>query len=82
MNFDVIDENGKKINCKIVDLIKDESNNINYIVYTDGTKGETGKLKVYASRYINKDNNYILVDIENDYEWDFIDNYLASKDKR
>lgn len=82
MNFKVINDEGKEIVCEIVTVFKDESNNINYIIYTDGTKNESGKLEVYASRYIIRDNNYILQDIEKDYEWDLVDNYLLSMNSK
>ncbi len=81
MNFEIVDNNGQKVDCEVVDLFKDESNNINYIIYTDGTKSENDKLEVYASRYVLENGKYFLKDIENDYEWDLIDNFLASKDK-
>lgn len=80
MNFKII-ENGKEIVCEIVLTFRDDNNNINYIVYTDGTKDEEGKLEIYASRYILEDNNYVLKEIENEYEWDLIDNMLESKYK-
>ena len=80
MNFKII-ENGKEIICEIILTFRDDNNDINYIVYTDGTKDETGELEIYASRYIIDNNQYILKDIENDYEWNLIDNMLESKYK-
>lgn len=80
MNFKVID-NDKEILCNIVLTFSDQNNGINYIIYTDGTKDKDGELEIYASRYIIEDNNYILMDIEHDYEWDLIDNMLESKYK-
>ena len=50
MNFKVIDD-GKEINCEILLTFRDDNNDINYIVYTDGTKDEGGDLEIYASRY-------------------------------
>ena len=80
MNFKIY-ENNKEIVCNIIKIFKDESNDINYIIYTDGTKDEDGELEIYASRYILENNNYILTDIENDYEWNLIDNMLESMNK-
>lgn len=80
MNFKII-EDGKEIVCDIVITFRDDNNNINYIVYTDGTKDEDGELEIYASRYILENNDYILKEIENEYEWDLIDNMLESKYK-
>lgn len=80
MNFKIIQE-GKEIVCNIVLTFRDENNDINYIVYTDGTKDENDELEIYASRYNLVENSYILEEIENDYEWDLIDNMLESKYK-
>ena len=80
MNFKII-EDGKEITCEIVTLFSDENNDINYIVYTDGTEDADGELELYASRYIERDNNYILQPIENEYEWNLIDNMIESKFK-
>ena len=80
MNFKII-ENGKEIVCDIVLTFRDDNNDINYIVYTDGTKDETGELEIYASRYVIDNNQYVLKDIENDYEWNLIDNMLEAKYK-
>ena len=80
MKFDIID-NDKKITCDIVMTFKDDNNNISYIVYTDGTKDSNGDLEIYASRYTLEDGNYVLNPIENDSEWNLIDNMLESKGK-
>lgn len=80
MEFKII-ENGKQIDCKIVLTFRDDNNNINYIIYTDGTRDDNGELEVYASRYIIDNDSYILKDIENEYEWNLIDNMLESKYK-
>ena len=51
MNFKIYEDN-KEIVCNIIKIFKDDSNDINYIIYTDGTKDEDGELEIYASRYI------------------------------
>jgi len=81
MTFRLI-ENGKEINCEIVLTFRDDNNNINYVVYTDGTKDTNGDLEIYASRYNLENDNYILYDIENDYEWNLVDNMLESRYKK
>lgn len=80
MNFKII-QDGKEINCEIVITFRDDNNDVNYIIYTDGTLDENNELEIYASRYIIEDGNYILKEIENDYEWDLIDNMLEAKYK-
>lgn len=78
MNFRII-ENGKEIECEIITIFRDDNNGINYIVYTDGTKDANNELEIFASRYIEEGNNYILQAIETDSEWNFIDNMLEAK---
>lgn len=80
MNFKVV-EDGKEITCDILFTFKDENNDINYIVYTDGTKDDEGDLEVYASRYVKKDNDLYLEEIKNESEWNLIDSMLESKYK-
>ena len=77
MNFRVI-EDGKEIECEILLTFRDENNNINYIVYTDGTKDVNNELEIYASRYSKKGNDFILEAIENEYEWNLVDNMLEA----
>ncbi len=80
MNFKIIND-GKQIDCEIILTFRDENNDINYIVYTDGTKDSNGNLEMYASRYTITDGNFVLNDIEKEYEWDLVDNMLESKYK-
>lgn len=75
MDFKIVDESGKSVDCEL--LYTFINNNINYILYTDGTMDEDNKLEVYASRYEIVDNNYVLKAIEEDSEWDLVDEILA-----
>ena len=78
MDFKIVDENGKIIDCEILYTFKNPDSNIDYVLYTDGTMGEDGKLDVYASRYDFVDNSYVLKAIEDDSEWDLIDEVLET----
>lgn len=79
MNFDILDQFGKKINCNVVSLFSNEENKRNYVIYTDGTKNSDGKLEIYASRYKqNPNGSIILEEIEDDEEWDLVDMHLAN----
>ena len=80
MNFKII-ENGREISCDILFTFSDDNNNINYIVYTDGTKDEEGDLEIYASRYTLKGNDYYLEEIKTESEWNLIDNMIDAKYK-
>lgn len=73
MNFKIID-NGREIICNIILTFRDDNNGINYIVYEVNNE-------IYASRYILENNDYILNDIEEEYEWNLIDNMIESKSR-
>ena len=72
MEFKVI-ENGKEVNCKGILIFKDDSNDVNYIVYT-----EENDDNIYASRYELENDEIILQPIEHEYEWNLVDNMLES----
>jgi len=80
MKFKIISK-GKEIECDILFTFRDNNNDINYIVYTDGTVDLENELLIYASRYVLENNNYILKDIENEYEWNLVDNMIDLKNK-
>ena len=80
MKFKVLYDN-EEIECNILLTFKDAANDINYIVYNVGTRDYREEEEIFASRYIIEDGNYVLSEIENDYEWDLIDNMLESKYK-
>lgn len=71
--------NGEELSCDIITMFKDETNNINYVVYTDGSKDENEYKNIYASRYKYIEENSIeLLDIEDDKEWDMVDEVIRS----
>ena len=53
-----------------------------YLTRDLAPKDENGDLEIYASRYLIKDNEYVLSEIKNDYEWNLIDSMLEAKDRR
>lgn len=77
MDFKILDENGKVVECEMLYTFTDSNSNINYILYTDNTMDDDGKLEVYASRYELVGDSYVLKAIENDQEWDLVDEVLA-----
>lgn len=81
MEFKLFDDD-KEITCSIVLSFKDEEHDINYIVYQDGTTNENGEMVNYASRFIIEDGNYILKEIEEEYEWDLIEKKLNEKGEK
>lgn len=78
MDFEII-QDSQTITCQTLFTFKDETTNVDYIVYTDGSKNDDDSLKIYASRYVFEDNNIVLKEIENDSEWDMIDEMISIK---
>ena len=81
--FTYIDAEGNKKECKILytfDLIETGKN---YIVYTDETIDENGKLRTYASTFDPSKNTCDLGPIETEKEWKLIEGILSNltKDK-
>ena len=74
-NFTYIDSNGQKINCDI--LCNLETNDKNYIIYTNNTKYKDGSKKIYASSYVVDDTTKILYPIKTDSEWNMIEGILS-----
>ena len=58
-------------------MFKDDSTNINYIVYNEENNDE-----IYASRYDIIDGKIVLQAIEHESEWNLIDNMLEKSDKK
>ena len=79
MNFEIIDNNGIKTKCELLYTLEDKNNLYNYIIYTTGELDENDKKIVYASRFTLENNEFKLNDIENDSEWDLIDEFLKSQ---
>jgi len=76
LNFKVIDENGKEIECEVLFTFESEETGKNYIVYTDNTTDESGNTKVYASIYNPGEENLVLTAIETEKEWKIIETIL------
>ena len=81
MNKNIItlkDDNNKEFQVEV--LLTYERDNNTYIVYTDNTKDNDGKEKVYAGIY-DKDNK-LLNPIENKEDYNIIESILSSIDKK
>ena len=74
-------KDGESIECDIITMFKDDSGNINYIIYTDGSLDENNLKNIYASRFNYAQDNCIeLLDIEDEKEWDMVDEVIRSLD--
>ncbi len=79
MKFEIESE-GNNIVCDIISLFKDEKTNNDYLIYTDNTTDLDGKKNIYGSRYKNNNGQIELLEIENDSEWDLIDEKIRGID--
>lgn len=75
-----IEMDDKIIDCDIISVFKNETTNIDYVIYTDNIEDEKGEKNIYASRYIMYDNNMELLEIEKEEEWDLIEEKIRSID--
>ena len=71
-------ENGEEVVCDILFTFDNEETHKSYIAYTDNTKDESGKVRVYASIYDPNVPNSKLEDIKTDKEWKVIDTILQT----
>lgn len=76
--FVCLDENGNKIECTILFTFDIEKTGKNYIIYTDNTTDETGKIRTYASTYEPDCEESELGPIETEEEWKMIEGILSS----
>ena len=66
-----INKNGEKIDYTVILTFKNETNQKDYVVYTDNEYDEENKLKIYAAIY-NPLNNEFIKDVEEQKDWDEI----------
>ena len=63
MQFETIDKNGIKTTCDVIATYHDDNTSKDFIVYTDKTFSDDGKLNIYYSLYQIVDNNIKLINI-------------------
>lgn len=71
-------ESGAQVICDILFTFDNEETEKSYIVYTDNSKDDNGKVRVYASIYDPTDPKSKLEDIKTDKEWKVIDTILQT----
>lgn len=64
VSFKIINNN-KEIICDVIATYHDNENNKDFIIYTDKTLTDNGKLKIYYSMYTFLNNNIKLIKIKN-----------------
>lgn len=73
----LIDKNGKETEYEILSAFQLAKTGKNYVIYTDNTNDEQGKLNIFASIYYPDDDSR-LDSIETKEEWDAIESVLSS----
>ena len=68
--------NGTKIEYNVVLTFFNETNNKNYIIYTDNTIDQNNKIRLYAGIYEPNLNNKYLGEPTTKEEWTYINNIL------
>ncbi len=74
----VTNDKGETIVCDILFTFDSEETGKSYIVYTDNSKDETGKVRVFASIFDPKNPKTKLEDIKTEKEWKVIDTILQT----
>ena len=71
-------DKGEEVVCDILFTFDSDETGKSYIVYTDNTKDETGKVRVFASIYNPNDAKMKLEDIKTEREWKVIETILET----
>lgn len=73
MSFSVLNENGEKTECDILFSFDNEETGKSYVVYTDNSFDNEGKIQVFASTYDPSSEEQVLLPIESEKEWKIIE---------
>lgn len=74
--FKVKDKNGNIVTLNTILTFDDNDSNNSYVLYTDNTYNDNGKLNVFASRYDSRLDNPILDSNLTDREWKVIETII------
>ena len=74
----ISNDKGEEVVCDILFTFDNEETKKSYIVYTDNSKDENGKVRVFASIYNPDDPKSKLEDIKTDKEWKVINTILET----
>lgn len=80
--FEIINDEGKKIECEVLFTFDSDETNKSYIAYTDNSLDEQGNVRVYASSYDKTSENKELSPIETDKEWAIIESIFSELQKK
>ena len=81
MTFKLKNNEGKEVEYEVLFTFDSDETNKSYIVYTDDSKDDEGKVRVFASSYVPGDEITELLPIETEKEWKIIDTILDELQK-
>lgn len=70
--INVMDNNGDLFEVEVLDIFNVEGFDKDYIMYTRNEEVDDENIKTYVSILKEEDDNYILLNIEDDYEWSVV----------
>ena len=76
MTFKVTNEEGKEVEYEVLFTFDSDETKKSYMVYTDDSKDENGNTRVFASAYVEGEEETELLPIETDKEWKIIETIL------
>jgi len=76
MTFKVTNEEGKEVEYEVLFTFDSDETKKSYMVYTDDSKDENGNTRVFASAYVQGEEETELLPIETDKEWKIIETIL------
>lgn len=76
--FNVKDKNGNIVTLNTILTFDDNDTNNSYVLFTDNTYSESGKLNVFAAKYDSRLDNPVLDSKLNDGEWKVIETIIGN----
>ncbi len=73
---------GVELECDVLFTFDDEDTKKSYIVFTDNSLDEDGKVKVYANTYDPEGKSDDLGEIKSEKEWQVLESLLAEIQKK
>ena len=81
MKFNIINDEGKEVECEVLFTFESKETGKNYIVYTDNSLDEDGNTKVFASIYDPDFDVSKLLPVETEEEWAIIEDLFEELQK-
>lgn len=79
-HFTIKDDAGNDHVYEILYTFEDDYHICQYIVFTDHSVNEEGQINIFANRYEIKDGQYVLYELQDDSEWQMVEDTLEALD--